>query len=140
PGIPVRKFACNIDDRDCGRGWRVISKNHRPLEAGYQSVYRSVLLGGKMGIEGGSKEFDRSVLHSTAKEALNAFEEIAESAYAELQSKGVSLDSFASVNTITADRLAAELRQRNEDTTANLLRLCEKPAIARFVIEDEDGR
>ncbi|GAA4530454.1 hypothetical protein GCM10023174_20700 [Chelativorans composti] len=93
-----------------------------------------------MGIEGGSKEFDRSVLHSTAKEALNAFEEIAESAYAELQSKGVSLDSFASVNTITADRLAAELRQRNEDTTANLLRLCEKPAIARFVIEDEDGR
>ena len=93
-----------------------------------------------MGMDGTTREFDRSNLRNTAREVFDAFEEIAASAHAGLTSRGISLDSFAHVNTATSDRLAADLRQRNEDKIGNLQRLCREPAIARLVIEDDEEK
>ncbi|PZU14371.1 MAG: DNA helicase UvrD [Citromicrobium sp.] len=77
-------------------------------------------------------------LKPVAREALDAFESIAASAREGLSRRGVTLDSFAMVNEATADKLSADLRERNEDRVANLQRLRHEPAIARLVIEDED--
>ena len=77
-------------------------------------------------------------LKPVAREALDAFENIAASAKEGLSSRGVTLDSFAMVNEATAEKLSAELRERNEDRIGNLQRLRHEPAIARLVIEDED--
>lgn len=79
-------------------------------------------------------------LKPIAREALDAFDAIASSAGAGLASRGVTLDSFAQVNEATAERLAANLRERDDDRTANLAQLRHKPAIARLVIEDEDKK
>ncbi|ARU18470.1 ATP-binding domain-containing protein [Croceicoccus marinus] len=77
-------------------------------------------------------------LKPVAREALDAFESIASSAREGLSRRGITLDSFAMVNEATAEKLSADLRERNEDRIGNLQRLRHEPAIARLVIEDED--
>ncbi|TCJ41265.1 ATP-binding domain-containing protein [Parafrankia sp. BMG5.11] len=76
-------------------------------------------------------------LKPIAREALDAFASIAGSARGGLADRGITLDSFATVNEATADKLAADLQNRNADRNSNLQRLRREPAIARLVYEDE---
>lgn len=78
-------------------------------------------------------------LKPVAREALDAFDSIAASARNGLADRGISLDSFASMNEATAERLADGLRELNAAKTSNLMRLKDEPAIARLVYEDEEG-
>lgn len=77
-------------------------------------------------------------LKPIAREVLDAFDHIAATAREGLSRRGVTLDSFAMINEATAEKLSADLRERNDDRVSNLQRLRREPAIARIVIEDEN--
>lgn len=79
-----------------------------------------------------------SELRGVAREALDAFASISDSAKASLSQNGVTLDSFANVNESTAEELAKQLGERNDQRVADCEKLRHEPAIARIVIEDED--
>lgn len=93
-----------------------------------------------MGVDSTNEELDRNALRNTAREVLDSFGEISAHAEVGLQSQGITIESFASVNVATYDALVSNLHQRNADTVANLQRLRREPAIARLVIEDEDQK
>ena len=87
-----------------------------------------------------AQQDDMPHLHAIASETLEAFAAISNAASAGLADRGISLGSFASVNEATADKLAGQLRERNEERVSDYHKLRHEPAIARIVIADEDDQ
>lgn len=76
-------------------------------------------------------------LKQVAREALANFAAIAAAAGERLREKGISLDSLAVINQATAEKLAADMRARNEQRISDCHHLRREPTIARLVITDE---
>jgi hypothetical protein len=83
---------------------------------------------------------DPQQLEALAEEALGHFALIAETAYAGLGGKPSGLDSFASINQATAERVVENLRAIQSGREIDCRRLVNEPAIARLVIVDDDDR
>jgi len=79
-------------------------------------------------------------LESIAKETLNTFEEITQTARTRLESgSGVSTDSFAVSNTLTGARAHQNLSAIQQGVEEGLRSLVREPAIMRMVLEDDTG-
>jgi len=76
-------------------------------------------------------------LKPVAEEALHAFEAISHAAAQSLQARGLSFESFASVNQSTAENLARDLLKLNETRISDCQKLVYEPTIARIVVVDE---
>jgi hypothetical protein len=77
-------------------------------------------------------------LKALAEEALGNFALIAEAAYAGLGGKPSGLDSFASINQATAEKVVENLRAIQSGREIDCRRLINEPAIARLIIADDD--
>ncbi|MBE2993068.1 DNA helicase UvrD [Sphingomonas sp. CFBP 13603] len=77
-------------------------------------------------------------IRSVAREALDAFGAISTAARSDLGQRGVHLGSLAMVNEATAETIARDMRERNDQRIGDSQRLQREPAIARLVIADED--
>lgn len=77
-------------------------------------------------------------LKAIASEALETFEAISDAARRSLGEQGVTPNALASINQMTASRVAAEMRQMNDQRQSDCIKLIREPAIARLVIADED--
>lgn len=77
-------------------------------------------------------------LKAIAREALETFEAIANAALKSLSGRGITLNALASVNELTANNVAAEMQQINDQRQSDCVKLLREPAIARLVIAGED--
>lgn len=77
-------------------------------------------------------------LMAIAKEALETFEAIANTARTSLRERGISLNALASINEMTASNVANQMRQMNDQRQSDCVKLLREPSIARLVIADED--
>jgi hypothetical protein len=77
-------------------------------------------------------------LKAIAREALDTFEAIAIAARGSLGGRGITLNSLASINEMTASNVATEMRQMNDQRQSDCVKLLREPSIARLVIADED--
>jgi len=77
-------------------------------------------------------------LKAIASEALETFEAISDAARKSLRERGITLNALASVNQMTASKVAVEMRQMNDQRQSDCIKLIREPAIARLVIADED--
>jgi flagellar biosynthesis GTPase FlhF len=77
-------------------------------------------------------------LKAIAKEALETFEAISNAARRSLGGRGITLNSLASINEMTASNVATEMRQMNDQRQSDCVKLLREPSIARLVIADED--
>lgn len=77
-------------------------------------------------------------LEELAEEVLDNFAQIADAAYAGLGGKKLGLESFATVNQATAEKLLENLRSAQSSREIDCRRLLNEPAIARLVIADDD--
>ncbi|QYK01740.1 ATP-binding domain-containing protein [Shewanella psychrotolerans] len=76
---------------------------------------------------------------SLAEDTLSTFSEIADNATSKLDSEGFwRADSFASGNTLTGNKAFQNLASIQQTNRDQLLKLCQEPAIARLVIEDDN--
>ena len=78
-------------------------------------------------------------LKAIAGEALETFKAISEAAQESLRGQGITLNALASINQMTSGKVAAEMRQMNDQRQSDCLKLLREPAIARLVIADEGG-
>jgi len=78
-------------------------------------------------------------LRGIAREALDAFASIAKAAEANLDRSGMTLGAFASINQATAETIARDMRERNDQRVSDCQKLRREPAIARLVVSDEDN-
>lgn len=78
-------------------------------------------------------------LKTAAREALETFEAISDAARKSLGERGITLNVLASINEMTASKVAAEMRQMNDRRQSDCVKLLREPAIARLVVVDEDG-
>lgn len=75
-----------------------------------------------------------------AEDTLAQFERTSSLAKTKLAEVGsVSVDALAGVNTFTSDAATQRLRQVDKENRASYELLAREPAIARVVVEDEDG-
>lgn len=79
-------------------------------------------------------------LKAVAREALDAFAKISNSAGQTLRDKGLSLESLAVVNQATAETIARDMQLRNAARNSDCQRLRYEPTIARIVVIDEDEK
>jgi len=77
-------------------------------------------------------------LKAIAREALETFESISHAAWKSLRERGITLNALASINEITASKVAAEMRQMNDQRQSDCVKMLREPAIARLVVADED--
>jgi hypothetical protein len=74
-----------------------------------------------------------------AEDTLTTFAEIADNATNKLGSgNSMGTDSFASGNTLTGNRAFQNLANIKQNNREQLTKLCQEPAIARLVIEDDN--
>ena len=80
-------------------------------------------------------------IENVAGEALDTFSEVANAAMAELNSstKGVTPTNVAVNNTFTGTEAVKTQSNISRNTREGYHLLCNEPAIARVVVEDEDG-
>ncbi|MGZ8257761.1 MAG: ATP-binding domain-containing protein [Methylotenera sp.] len=75
-----------------------------------------------------------------ADESLKKFEQVSTEARKKLaESSGVSVNSLASINTMTSSGAVKRLAQISDDNYDSYLKLSTEPAIIRVVVETEDG-
>jgi hypothetical protein len=83
----------------------------------------------------------RARVDQIAGETLKQFEEVAAAARANIGSApGATVNSLASINTYTSSAAVNRLAQINDENQQSYLQLAEEPAIARVVVEYEDGQ
>jgi len=81
---------------------------------------------------------DSAQLKALAEEVLANFALIADAARAGLGGKNPGLESFASINQATAEKVLENLRSAQSSREIDCRRLLNQPAIARLVIADDD--
>ena len=79
-------------------------------------------------------------LRIVAREALDAFAIIAAAARADLGRRGIDLEDLAVVNQSTAEAIARQMCEINDQRIGDSQRLRREPAIARLVIADEHNQ
>jgi hypothetical protein len=84
------------------------------------------------------KGLNMEELKAVAREALDTFAKISNSAGQKLREKGLSLESLAVVNQATAETIAREMLSINSARNSDCQKLRYEPTIARLVVLDED--
>lgn len=79
-------------------------------------------------------------LKATAREALDTFAKVSNSAGQKLLERGLTLESLAIINQSTAENIAREMQARNAERNSDCQRLRYEPTIARIVVIDEDEK
>jgi hypothetical protein len=78
-------------------------------------------------------------LSPLAEDTLSTFSEIADNASKKLNpNSSKSMDSFASGNTLTGNQAFQNLANIHQSNREQLEKLCQEPAIARLVVEDDN--
>ena len=79
-------------------------------------------------------------LKEISKETLDVFDFVASEASKKLNASPTdSSNSLASVNTMTGGSAVDNVARANKDSRASYQQLTKEPAIARIVVEDDDG-
>ena len=90
---------------------------------------------------GAMSELVRSeFLSDLASEVIQSFEQIANAAQRKLSEPGIGLGALANANQITSQKAHSTIQRINDENNSAYRRLRDEPAIARVVVEDEDGQ
>lgn len=89
----------------------------------------------------GSQRSQNDHLTDVAEKSLDFFEHAAGAAREALgEERGPSVNTLAVVNTLTADKAVRNLENLNAENRRELRLLSTEPAIARVIVEDEQGK